>query len=198
MIDASPDVVFKAISDPQELTEWFPDAAILEPKVGGRFQFTFYRHSDQREKDADRDHYPEGRVLEFIPNKKLTYSWRHKDVPYFPEIVVTWELEQLDKNKTKVTLTHSGFTGREKDKGFKEHNQGWDYFIARIVEYCNEKNNKTGFIHQRYSLTIEQSYYFKAPLKKVFQAVTDPKILVKWFLSNAKVVPKEGGTYSFD
>jgi uncharacterized protein YndB with AHSA1/START domain len=35
VIDASPEVVFKAISDPKELTNWFPDQAILEPRVGG-------------------------------------------------------------------------------------------------------------------------------------------------------------------
>lgn len=198
VIDASADVVFKAISDPQELTEWFPDVATLEPKVGGRFQFTFYQHLDRRKKKTDRDARPEGRVLEFIPNKKLAYSWRHKDVPDFPETVVTWELEQLDKNKSKVTLTHSGFTGREEDKGFREHNQGWDYFVARLVEYCNEKTAKSDLSAKGTSFTIEQSYYFDVPPTKVFQAMTDPKILVKWFLSKAKVVPKEGGTYSFD
>ena len=48
------------------------------------------------------------------------------------------------------------------------------------------------------SFVIEQSYYFEAPLKKVFQALTDPKMLVKWFLSKATVVPRKGGSYSFD
>ena len=48
------------------------------------------------------------------------------------------------------------------------------------------------------SLKIEQSYYFETPFEKVFQALTDPKILVKWFLSKAKVVPEKGGSYSFD
>jgi len=48
------------------------------------------------------------------------------------------------------------------------------------------------------SLKIEQSYYFETPSEKVFQALTDPKILVTWFLSKAKVEPKKGGTYSFD
>jgi len=48
------------------------------------------------------------------------------------------------------------------------------------------------------SFTISQLYYFKAPPRKVFQAMTDPKILVNWFLSKAKIEPKEGGTYSFD
>ena len=45
---------------------------------------------------------------------------------------------------------------------------------------------------------IEQAYYFDAPVKKVFQALTYSKVLVKWFLSKAKVVPKKGGSYSFD
>ena len=45
---------------------------------------------------------------------------------------------------------------------------------------------------------IEQSYYFEAPFEKVLQALTDSKMLVEWFLSKANVVPKKGGSYSFD
>ncbi len=48
------------------------------------------------------------------------------------------------------------------------------------------------------SFVIEQAYYFEASLEKVFRALTDSKMLVKWFLSKAKVVPKKGGSYSFD
>jgi uncharacterized protein YndB with AHSA1/START domain len=48
------------------------------------------------------------------------------------------------------------------------------------------------------SLVIEQSYHFKAAPDKVFQALTDSRGLVKWFLSRARVEPKKGGTYSFD
>ena len=48
------------------------------------------------------------------------------------------------------------------------------------------------------SFTIEQSYFFKAPPQKVFQALTDPKILVKWFLSKAKIVPQKEGEYDFE
>ncbi len=43
-----------------------------------------------------------------------------------------------------------------------------------------------------------QSYYFKAPPERVFQALVSPKVLVKWFLSKAKVEQKKGGNYSFD
>lgn len=34
VIDAPPDMVFKAISDEKELIEWFPDIAVLEPRIG--------------------------------------------------------------------------------------------------------------------------------------------------------------------
>jgi len=48
------------------------------------------------------------------------------------------------------------------------------------------------------SFVTEQSYYFKAPVEKVFQSLTDSKKLTKWFLSKAKLVLEKGGSYSFD
>jgi len=41
VIDASPEVVFKAITDPNELTNWFPDQAVLEAKVGRKNEIPF-------------------------------------------------------------------------------------------------------------------------------------------------------------
>jgi uncharacterized protein YndB with AHSA1/START domain len=94
-IDASSEVVFKAISDPKELTNWFPDTAILEPRVGGKFKISFLKDSKNPRMKMDRDFFNEGRVLEFVPNKKLVYTWQWKDMPDFPETIVTWELEEV-------------------------------------------------------------------------------------------------------
>ena len=139
-IDASPEVVFKAISDPKELTNWFPDAAILEPKVGGKFKISFYKDSAKPGMKMDRDFFNEGRVLEFVQDKKLAYTWQFKDIPDFPETVVTWELEQVSKDKTRVTLTHSGFTGKEEGPAsVDEHNKGWSFFLNELVAYCKKK-----------------------------------------------------------
>jgi uncharacterized protein YndB with AHSA1/START domain len=136
VIDASPEVVFKAITDPNELTNWFPDHAILEPEVGGKMRFSFYKEkSDTRTADA----FPEGTIKKFIPNKKLSYTWQRKDIPGFPETVVTWELEDIGANKTRVELTHLGFTGKEERKTFKEHDQGWTYFLDRLEKYCKDR-----------------------------------------------------------
>jgi uncharacterized protein YndB with AHSA1/START domain len=46
VIYASPEVVFKAITDQEELTNWFPDQAILEPKLGGKVKGVLYMASD--------------------------------------------------------------------------------------------------------------------------------------------------------
>lgn len=138
IIDASPEVVFKAITDPNELTNWFPDHAILEPKVGGKMKLTFYNKKSETDHARTADAFPEGTVKEFIPTKKLSYSWQHKDVPEFPETVVTWELEEIG-DKTRVELIHSGFTGKEQRKSFKEHEQGWTYFLDRLEKYCKDR-----------------------------------------------------------
>ncbi|TBR23971.1 MAG: SRPBCC domain-containing protein [Candidatus Nitrosotenuis sp.] len=134
-IDASPETVFKALSNQEEITQWFPDQAILEPKVGGKMKFTFFSRGT---KPLDRDFFPEGEIVEFVPNKKLSYTWIPKGIPDFPRTIVTWSLEKIGQSKTRVTVTHSGFTGKPHEL-YKEHSYGWDYFANRLVEYCKKK-----------------------------------------------------------
>jgi uncharacterized protein YndB with AHSA1/START domain len=43
--------------------------------------------------------------------------------------------------------------------------------------------------------TIHQSYYFSVPPAKVFAALTDPKLLPKWFVAKAAFTPRKGGTF---
>jgi len=47
------------------------------------------------------------------------------------------------------------------------------------------------------ALKITQSYYYGAPPSKVFDALTEPEQLVRWFLSEAKVDLKKGGKFEF-
>ncbi len=135
-IDASPEVVFTAISDPNELTNWFPEAAILEPVAGGKTKFTFSKDSKRTICAREHDKINEGRVFEFVNNKKLVYTWQPTDEPGFPETIVTWELEEISKNKTRLTLTHTGFSNKDQVKG---HSEGWSFFIGELVKYCKKK-----------------------------------------------------------
>ena len=134
VIDASPEVVFKAITDPKELTNWFPDQAILEPKVGGKMKFSFYK--DSKSTHRDMDYFPEGNVTEFIPDKKVSYTWEHPNIPDFQRTVVTWELQKIENNRTRLNLVHTGFKA---GKMLKEHDEGWTYFLNELVKYCKGK-----------------------------------------------------------
>lgn len=138
-IDAPVHVVFRALTDQNDLTQWFPDSGTFEPRVGGKMHFTFRagRH------EMDVDHHLSGEVIEIVPNKKLVYHFipdeRYKPdgAPVKPTIV-SWTLEENGKNKTRVTLLHSGFT-EGMEKHFKDTTDGWNYFTGRLVEYCRKK-----------------------------------------------------------
>src|ERR1700747_1185879 len=109
VIKASPEVVFKAITDPDELTNWFPDQAILEPKGGGKMRFSFYKNSESDQNHhRTMEYFPEGTIIEFIPNKKISYTWEHPSIADFPRTVVTWELERTENDKTTLKLSHTG------------------------------------------------------------------------------------------
>jgi uncharacterized protein YndB with AHSA1/START domain len=136
VIDASPGVVFKAIADPNELTKWFPDQVILEPSIGGKVRFSSLKETHPLEK-LDMDYFMEGTIKELVPDKKLSYTWKFKNIPRFPETTVIWELEKIDPNKTKVKLTHLGFTGEEKGMtSLESHDKGWTDALNKLTKYC--------------------------------------------------------------
>ena len=68
VIDASPEVVFKAITDPKELTNWFSDQAVFEAKLGGKVKFSFYK--DKERKDGELECIPEGTILNLFQTRE--------------------------------------------------------------------------------------------------------------------------------
>jgi uncharacterized protein YndB with AHSA1/START domain len=137
IIDAPPEVVFKAITDQNQLTNWFPDQAVLETKVGGKMKFSFYKNSKRgtQECGRDRDYFHEGTITEFILDKKISYTWEDSYEPDFPRTVVTWELEKIDNDKTNLKLLHTGFKADEK---VKQYDEGWSHFLDELIKYCEK------------------------------------------------------------
>lgn len=137
IIQAAPNVVFNALTQPEKITEWFQDEANLDNRVGGKISLVTRKefHPDW---NLDRDYHMEGTILEFVPNKRLSYSWKFDDTPDFPETVVTWELEQINSNKTRLKLAHAGFTGKEKGNfSIESHDQGWSEALDKLAKYCS-------------------------------------------------------------
>lgn len=98
VINAAPEVVFKAITDPTELTHWFPDNAILEPNVGGKMKFSFYKTDSEY---RQMDYFPEGTIIEFVPDKKSLIHGKNQTYPTFQELLLhgnwkKWRITKLD------------------------------------------------------------------------------------------------------
>jgi hypothetical protein len=97
----------------------------LEPKVGGKMKFSFFKTDSEYHQ---MDYFPEGTITEFVPNEP--------SIPDFPTTVVTWELEKMENNKTRLKLLHRGF---RPDETAKKHNEGWSHFLSELTKYCAKK-----------------------------------------------------------
>ena len=130
VIDASVSRVYDAIIDMKQLSKWFPDVVSLDPKIDGKIVFRFPRSS------SNDLNIIEGKIIELEKNKKLAYTWSHPDVPNFPLTKVSWNLEQIGKNKTRVMIIHSGFID---ENTMNSYNKRWLGIAKRLDIFAVSK-----------------------------------------------------------
>jgi uncharacterized protein YndB with AHSA1/START domain len=130
IVNASPEVVFRALTDEAELSHWFSnERTVLEPQVGGAWMLKNCRS------DIGNIHTMRGKVLEIIQDKKLTYTWNDDEYPDLPETIVKWTLEPLDGGRmSEVILVHSNLANY-----YDDADRNWTYFIGRLVEHCEKR-----------------------------------------------------------
>ena len=119
--------VWKAITDKDQMKQWYFDLSEFKPEVGFQFEFT-----GQGLKGEQYLHLCE--VTEVIPQKKLQYSWRYKG--YEGNSHVTFELEDLN-GKTRLILTHRGlesFPADNPDFAKANFNAGWNELIGKSLQ----------------------------------------------------------------
>src|SRR5262245_20351117 len=111
-VDATPDVVFDVVSNPEHVREWWPDEAAYStvPGEGRRIGLG---------NEADGITWVQFTVVDAVPPKHFSFRWTHAEgetaAPGNSYLVV-FELEPTDGGAgTLLRMTESGF--RE---------QGWD------------------------------------------------------------------------
>jgi len=125
ILDAPADRIWKAITDKNEMKQWYFDLKEFKPEVGFEFSFNggppgkVYVHFCK--------------ITEVIPGKKLTYSWRFKG--YEGNSFVTFELSP-EGNKTKIKLTHQGLETFPNIPDLARGNfeKGWTDIIGRSLK----------------------------------------------------------------
>jgi uncharacterized protein YndB with AHSA1/START domain len=128
--NAPVELVWKAITNKDDMKEWYFELAAFEPKEGFEFQFMVEHEG------ATYDH--RCRVLEAIRYRKLAYSWRYEGQP--GNSVVTFELFPEGK-QTRLKLTHTGLETFPRLPAYARMNfaMGWTGLIGSSLREYVEK-----------------------------------------------------------
>ena len=89
IIHAPAAAIWSALTDPDEMKEWYFDIPDFRAEVGFQFQF-----SAGEGQDKSYVHLCE--VLEVVPETKLSYSWRYEG--YGGNSILTFELTPVSTN----------------------------------------------------------------------------------------------------
>lgn len=138
-VKASKERVFKAITDPQEIVAWFPDAIEGNLDAGSSPIFDFGNH---------------GKVQIYVeavkPYDYFAYRWVPinadgsigflGDVRSQPNTLIEFRLEQVGSS-TVVKLKESGFASLPPTVGteaFGNNSGGWDHMLGRLEGYLGQ------------------------------------------------------------
>jgi uncharacterized protein YndB with AHSA1/START domain len=124
--------VWKAITDKDDMKQWYFDLPEFRPEVGFEFQF-------MGGKEDGKQYLHLCRVTEAVPGKKLAYSWKYDG--YEGISFVTFELFE-EGARTRLKLTHAGletFPASNPDLAKENFVKGWTEIIGTSLQQFLEK-----------------------------------------------------------
>ena len=125
-LDAAPARVWRAITEPGEISQWFGDHTEIDLRPGGNGAFTWTQHGRFAM-----------RVEEVEAPRRLAWSWVHEaDVAFddAPATRVEWNLEPSEGGGTVLRLLESGF---RTDLHHQQNTEGWGEELGELVEYVD-------------------------------------------------------------
>jgi uncharacterized protein YndB with AHSA1/START domain len=136
-IDAPPEHVFRALTDREELIQWFPSSAESDPRTGGEYVLRF------EFEDASRNHTYAGRYEDVTPNERVRFPWSGQF-----ETMVEFTLRRSNGG-TELMLAHSGWND-EADESRRMHEQGWGFFLDNLDRYLTGgEDERTAAMQQK-------------------------------------------------
>jgi len=129
-LNASVAKVWSALTDVDQMRQWYFDLKEFRPEVGFEFEFVV-------EHEGHSYHHL-CRVTEVILQKKIAYTWRYKGEP--GDSLVTIDLS-ADGAQTRLKLTHTGIETFPKAPAYARKNfeQGWTQIIGTELKQFVER-----------------------------------------------------------
>lgn len=151
--------VWKAITDKDQMKQWYFDIPGFRAEVGCEFTF---------EGGTEENCYLHlCKVTEVIEGRKLTYSWRYDG--HEGNSFVTFELFS-EGEQTRLRLTHEGLETFPAIPDFAKENfvMGWTDLIGRLLKEFVENE------------TIRRTLELNAPVSKVWDIMINHDNIKQW------------------
>ena len=128
--------VFRALSDPAELVQWWGSPETYQSqsmesdfRVGGRWRVEGKR--------ADGTSYSvSGEFLEITPPRRIVQTWSHDWDANHPATKLTYALDDIPGG-TRVTVHHEGFGDRA--AACNEHAMGWEMVLEWLAAHITPR-----------------------------------------------------------
>ena len=142
--DAPIEKVWEAITDKDQMKQWYFEVSDFKAEIGFEFQFS-------AENDGKK-YLHKCTVVEVQPITKIAYTWSYEG--YVGESLVTFELFSEGKNKTRLKLTHSGTDSflSQPDFAKADFSEGWKSILGQSLRNFVETDSFTKSIRIRASL----------------------------------------------
>ena len=135
VFDAPRELVFRAWTDPRQLTRWWGPAGFSTPSValevmpGGAWRTCI------RSGEDGRDYWSYGHYTEVAPPERLvlTFRWEDEDSP---ETLVTVSFDDQGGGKTRMTFRQAVFASVEERD---EHEGGWSECFDDLAALLAER-----------------------------------------------------------
>ena len=133
-IDAPPERVYRALTDPSELLQWWGDPGVywctswtLDLRVGGKWR------SEGRSRQGGAFSV-EGEFTEIVPPRTIAFSWKPSWVESTTQVRIVLMTEA---GGTRLEWTQSGFGGNR--KALDDHKGGLPSVIAWLKRHAESK-----------------------------------------------------------
>jgi uncharacterized protein YndB with AHSA1/START domain len=140
LIEASPEVVWGVITEPQQISRWFSDEADLVGRAGANGTLTWTPGG--RGGEREHDMVVPIRVVEAEPFHRFSFRWNHPQgaaPDQSNSALVEFSLIE-ESGGTRLRVVESGIdlvtAGEEaRTRYVNEHEHGWGRHLGELLEY---------------------------------------------------------------
>jgi uncharacterized protein YndB with AHSA1/START domain len=143
-IASSPEKVFRALTDPEELNRWWTTRSVSNPREGGSFEYIWEFD------DPNRNGKQAGEYLEVVADKKLRYPWEAGNEGKGHNTTVEFTFSETAEG-TLLELAHAGYkSGGDWDQVYEMTAQAWGFFLGNLKSYLeNGQDNRATTLGQK-------------------------------------------------